>query len=431
MGLISATALVVANMIGTGVFTTSGFLLADLGSRWTVLAVWLVGGIQAALGALCYGALARHIPQSGGEYVFLSKTLHPAAGYLAGWISLLVGFSAPVAAAAFAFGQYSRPWLWGCSPQVSGTVLVLLFAALHAANVRRGANVQNVAVLMKVSFILLFVCFAAFLLSPSAQPATKAFSPSAFGLSLVWVSFSYSGWNAAVYIGGEVENPERNLPASLLLGTGIVALLYLSLNAVFLLSAPLEVLAGKLEIGRIAGQAIGGPALGEAVSAVVALGLISSVSAMVMAGPRVYAKMANDGYLPRWLGTTGGPPRSAIAVQAALALAFLWTSSYDGLLTYLGFTLGLSTAMTVIGLIKLKLREGAEIRVPGWPIVPGLFVLGVLAMTTASAFRRPMESAIGLATLVAGWVSWRLTKNMRHRDDLSEGVADPGGSASG
>src|SRR6188768_2751644 len=176
LGLATATALVVANMIGTGVFTTSGFLLADLRSPWIVLAAWAVVGVIAALGALNYGALARRIPESGGGYLFLSRTLHPAAGYLAGWVSLLVGFSAPLAAAAFAFGEYARPWLQGWSPRASGTMLLIAFSLVHAAHVRRGAWVQNVAVVLKVVLILIFIGVAFPRLMPVDETKTLPLS---------------------------------------------------------------------------------------------------------------------------------------------------------------------------------------------------------------------------------------------------------------
>jgi len=411
LGLATATALVVANMIGTGVFTTSGFLLADLRSPWIVLAAWTVGGVIATLGALSYGALARRIPESGGEYLFLSRTLHPAAGYLAGWVSLLVGFSAPLAAAAFAFGDYSKHWLTAWSPKVSGTLLLAVFTFLHAADVRRGAWVQNVAVLLKVALIVLFVGFAAAQLETPARTASGDFPLAAFGVSLVWISFSYSGWNAAIYIGGEVHDPERNLPRSLLWGAVMVMIIYLALNAVFVFSAPVEALAGKLAIGRIAGEHLGGPLLANAVTALVALTLVSSVSSMVMAGPRVYARMAEDGYLPRWLRTEEGPPRPAIYLQCGLALLLLWTATFESLLTYIGFTLGLSTAATVLGLVRLRLREGVNFRVPGWPWVPALFLLSVLGMTAFSIARRPVESLLGLATIGIGLLAWWFGRN--------------------
>ena len=406
LGLSSAVALVVASMIGTGVFTTSGFLLADLKSPWLVLVAWFAGGILAALGALSYGALARRIPESGGEYTFLSRTLHPAAGFLAGWVSLLVGFSAPLAAAAMGFGEYTRPWLGGMSPRLSGTLLILVFAVLHAAHVRRGALAQNWTVLVKVLFIVVFVGYGFTHLPHLELTPTAPVAIPVLAVSLVWVSFSYSGWNAAVYIGGEVRNPEHNLPRALLWGTGLVTALYLGLNAVFVFSAPGEILAGKLDIGRVAAEAIGGPRWGLAVSMLVALALLTSVSSLTMAGPRVSARMAAEGHLPRWLAAASGPPRAAIFLQTLIALALLWSAAYEQLLTFIGFTLGLSAAATVTGLMVLRLREGPGLRVPGWPWVPGLFVLSTLAITGFTIARKPWESLAGLATLAVGWLAW-------------------------
>ena len=410
LGLLSATALVVANMIGTGVFTTSGFLLADLHSPGIVLTAWAVGGVVAALGALSYGALARRIPESGGEYLFLSRTLHPAAGYIAGWLSLLVGFSAPLAGSAFAFGEYTKTWLPGWPPQFAGTLLVVGFAAVHSWHVQRGAWIQNAAVVLKVALIVGFAAVAAPRLpAPAPTPAAPA-SLAAFGVALVWISFSYSGWNAAVYVGSEVRDAERTLPRALLLGTGLVTALYLALNFVFVFAAPTTQLAGKLEVGRLAAEALGGRAWANAVTAIVALALVSSISSLIMAGPRVYARMAADGCLPRGLAAGHGPPRTAIALQAGLALVMLWSASYEWLLTYMGFTLSLGTAATVAGLIALRRREGASLPVPGWPVVPVLFVAAVLAMTAFTVWRRPVESLFGLGTLALGWLAWKWTR---------------------
>lgn len=408
LGLISATALVVANMIGTGVFTTSGFLLADLGSPWRVLLAWLVGGVVAGCGALSYGALARHIPESGGEYLFLSRALHPAAGYIAGWISLLVGFSAPLAAAAYGFGEYTKPLLPGWPPQASGSMLLVLFCLVHALHVPGGAWVQNFTVVLKVALILVFVGLGFSRLPAPAKTLPPDFSIGAFAVSLVWISFSYSGWNAAVYLGGEIRDPQRNLPCSLLIGTGLVTMLYLALNAVFLFSAPPDELSGKLEVGRIAAHALGGSAWADAIAGLIALALATAVSSMMMAGPRVYARMAADGCLPRWLVTTRGPPVPALAFQCLIALIMLWSATYDRLLTYIGFTLSLSTAATVVGLARLRRREGPGLIVPGWPWVPGLFLLAALWMAAFSVTRRPVESLAGFATIGLGWVVWRI-----------------------
>ena len=408
LGLGSAVAMVVASMIGTGVFTTSGFLLADLGSPAAVLAAWAVGGVIAALGALSYGALARRIPESGGEYVFLSRTLHPSAGFLAGWVSLLAGFSAPIAASAMGFGEYTKAWWPAWNPKVVATILIVVLSWIHAVRVAPGAWVQNVAVGLKLLLVGVFIaCAAGRLPDPvGIAPLGKGVWSPTFAVSLVWVSFSYAGWNAAIYVGGEIRDAERNLPRALLVGTLLVTMLYLGLNFVFLRAVPVAELSGELEVGRIAAQALGGKLWADGVTALIALALATSVSSMVMAGPRVYARMAGDGYLPAWLACAGGAPRAAIFFQLAVALAMLWSATYEKLLTYIGVTLSVSTAATVVGLMRLRRREGPMLAVPGWPWVPGLFVASVVWMVAFTVWRRPLESALGLATLGLGWVVW-------------------------
>ena len=362
------------------------------------------------MGALCYGALARQFPESGGEYLFLMRTVHPAAGYVSGWVSLLVGFSAPLAAVALAFGEYTKQWLpAGTPPKLTGSCVLAAFAALHALHVQRGAWVQNAAVLAKLLLIVVLLGWAGPHLRPASSPSDVRVPLGSFAVALIWVSFSYSGWNAAAYVGSEVCAPEQNLPRAMALGTGLVTLVYLALNTLFVFAAPVEQLEGKLEIGRIAALALGGTALADFVTALVALALATCVSSMMMAGPRIYARMADDGCLPRWFCFPAqGPPRHAILLQAALALAMLWTATFQSLLTYIGFTLGLCTAGTVAGLMRLRLKAGPQVKVPGWPWVPGLFMLSVLVMSAFAVARKPGESAVGLGTLLLGWLAWYL-----------------------
>jgi APA family basic amino acid/polyamine antiporter len=423
LGLVSAAALVIASMVGSGVFTTSGFLIADLHTPERVLAVWLSGGVIAMLGAMCYGALARQFPESGGEYVFLARTLHPAAGYVAGWVSLLVGFSAPLAAVSLAFGEYVKEWLAATPPRLTGSGLLLLFAFVHGVHVQRGAWVQNAAVLIKLLLIAVLVGVAGTRLEPVPVSSSGSFSMGAFAVSLVWVSFSYSGWNAAVYIGGEIREPERNLPRAMWLGAALVTLLYLALNSVFVYAVPAEKLAGKLEVARIATEALGGAPFANFVTALIALALATSVSSMLMAGPRVYARMADDGCLPSWLRhPPQGPPRAAILFQTVLALAMLWTFTFKALLTYIGFTLGLCTAAAVAGLIRMRLRQGSKVPVPGWPWVPVIFVVAVSAITVFTMARQPVASALGLATMGFGLAAWRFTSRTRRQTGVSSGT---------
>ncbi|HZR21553.1 MAG TPA: amino acid permease [Verrucomicrobiae bacterium] len=227
----------------------------------------------------------------------------------------------------------------------------------------------------------------------------------------MWVSFSYSGWNAAVYVASEVHEPERNLPRAMLVGTLLVTLLYLLVNSVFVYSAPIQELAGQPDVGRIAAGALGGPTWAKAITSLVALVLISSVSAQIMAGPRVYARMAADGYLPRRLTMGNQPPRGAISLQSTVALAMLWSASFEWFLTYIGFTLGLSTAATVLGLVRLRIRVGPALSVIGWPWVPLLFLFGVAATTVLSVIGKPAATATGLGTIALSWVAWRLQCN--------------------
>jgi APA family basic amino acid/polyamine antiporter len=300
-----------------------------------------------------------------------------------------------------------------------GSLLIMAFSCVHAAHVLRGAWVQNTGVSLNLVLIVGFLVLALPRLhghaaAPIADPPASGFA-TAFGVSLILVSYSYSGWNAAAYIGGEIRNPERNLPRSLLLGTLLVTALYVALNAVFVFSAPMEELAGKIQVGRLAAESLGGPTWGNAVTAIIALVLMMSVSSFVMAGPRICAKMATDGYLPSWLATQEGPPRHAILAQGGISLAMLATATFEGLLTYVGLTLSLITAATVAGLIVLRRRMGDSLRVPGWPWVPWLFLIAVLWICGVTLVQRPVAAAASLGTLALGFLGWRLSRSRAPR----------------
>ncbi len=404
IGTASAVALVVANTVGAGVFTTSGFALADLESRTLVLLAWAVGGAIALCGALCYGSLARCIPESGGEYTFLARIVHPLAGFVAGWISMLAGFTAPIAASAHALGAYLADSPGGAQAVWIGTLAMVAAAALHGLRLRAGLAVQNAAVALKLAAAFAFVALGAALLAGGAPPAglerpSRGFDPLAFAVTLVWISFAYSGWNAAVYVAGEVRDAERALPRALRTAVLLVIALYLSLNAVILWSAPIAKLAGVPEVGAAAADALGGGRLRAGISALVALALFTSISSMLMAGPRVYAQMARDGVLPAFLARAEQAPRAAIVLQLALALLVLHASGLRALLGYIGFTLGLCAAATVLALLRLRGREGAaNVPIPGYPLVPLFFVGATLLMTLLMAAREPLQAALGLLT---------------------------------
>ncbi|TWU36622.1 Serine/threonine exchanger SteT [Novipirellula aureliae] len=424
--LLSATTLVAASMIGAGVYTTSGFTLADLGSPWWVIAAWTVGGVIAICGAICYGVLARELTQSGGEYMFLSRTLHPAAGLMAGWVSILAGFTGAIAFAATALetylgvGSLQMPNLIPASVQTPGVLassVVILAAMLHTFGVRPGARIQDAVVILKFLLIAAFVAIALWSLqngalqesiaAASQQDAADA-SVSAFAFALkfstalVWISLSYSGFNAAVYVAGEVKHAQRNVPLALLFGTLAVTACYLVLNAIFVFGAPAEAVAGKPDVATAAAEAIGGPSFKAFVRLIIVFGLFTSVSALIMSGPRVYAKMADDGVLPKWFRFSGRPPVVAIWVQAILAIVVIHLSSLKQLLSYLGFTLSVTAALTASLLFWVRGRSGERIR--GWfyPIPPVIFVGGTLLTATLSAIESPKQAIAGLITIGFG-----------------------------
>lgn len=405
IGLLSATFLVVASMIGAGVFTSSGFALAALGSPERVLVAWALGGGVALCGALCYGALARALPESGGEYTFLARTLHPAAGFVAGWISLWAGFTSPIALAALGLQAYLGASLeLGGDPRWIGSGAIALAAALHGIRLSPGVVAQNVVVGVKLLALVVFcgLGLAALPERASVAPAVP-FAVGELAVSLVWISLAYSGWNAAVYLGGEVRDPVRNLPRALLLGTVLVTLFYLLLNAVFLYSTEPAALAGQEAIGVIAAEALGGPRLRSFLTVIVGLALFTSVSSMVMAGPRVYARMAADGVFPRFFAARGEVPRAAVFLQAGLAIAAVWIAPLQTHVSYAGFTLGLCASAAVVGLLVLRRRRGAaRVPIPGFPLVPALYLGATLYASWFFARLRPAQAFAGIATVIVG-----------------------------
>ena len=325
--------LVVANMIGSGVFTSLGFQIAAIPSPFLILLLWVMGGLVAFCGALCYAELAAALPRSGGEYNFLSRIYHPSLGFMAGLISLVVGFAAPTELAALAAGRYLGTVLPGIHPLVISTVLVLVTALAHSRTSRASGNFQIVVTTLKVGLIVAFIVFGfiagfhqAVPLQPQPGDLKKLFS-GPFAVALMFVLYAYSGWNAAAYIINEVREPQRTIPRALLRATVVVTLLYVLINAVFLGAAPLGAYlesdgSGKLEAGEIAAKAIFGVNGGRIMSGLIGVGLISAVSAMMWAGPRVAYVIGEDFQALRFLSKLGpgGVPQVALWVQTALVL---------------------------------------------------------------------------------------------------------------
>jgi amino acid transporter len=434
LGLSALVPLVVGNMLGAGVFTTSGFALGDLGSPVYVLLAWLVGGVLAACGALSYGALARLMPVSGGEYYFLSRGVHPLVGFIAGWVSLWAGFTGAIAFAAITFEAYVPPPAWaGDLPNnVVATCAILAAALIHGIQLKWGVLAQNIAVAAKLLVIGGIIAFAFLGTDVASWDGVQAwrenpapgFSLTGFGLSLMWVSFSYSGFNAAVYVASEVAEPERDVPRAMVLATLMITALYLLLNGIFVFAPAPALIADREDVAALAASALAGENLALLMRAVIAIALFTSVSAMVMAGPRVYARMADDGLMPRILAFSGEVPAVAIAVQAVLAVAVVWISGLRELLSYLGFTLGLSTAVTVASLFVAARQRGPGVgRLPGYPWAPLIFVAMTLLFASLAAIRNPWEMVAALVTIITAVLVYFLSG--RHRLPRSmAGIAD-------
>jgi basic amino acid/polyamine antiporter, APA family len=418
---ITATNLVVANMVGTGVFTSLGFQVAGITSDFALIALWIVGGVAALCGALSYAELATALPRSGGEYHYLSRIYHPSVGFLAGWISAVVGFPAPIALAGIAFGEYFKIFVPGISPVVISLVLVWMITVVHLFGLRVEETFQNGSTFLKVGLILVLI--VAGLLAPNPQPLDLNPGPKSleillsgpFAVSLVYVMYAYSGWNAASYITEEVRNPGKNLPWALFIGTLFVTLLYLLLNYVFLRTTPKSVLSGQLEVGLLAGQAIFGPTGGKIVSALISLGLIATISAMAWIGPRITRRMAEDLPKLRLLGKTSakGTPYSATILQVIIVTVLVTTGTFQAVLLYTQFSLLLSSFLTVLGLIVLRIREpqlDRPYKVWAYPLTPIVFLAITLHMMAYVIHDKPTESLLGLITVIAGLIIYFFSK---------------------
>ena len=415
VGFFTACGIVIANIIGTGVFTSLGFQVADIQSGFALLMLWIVGGIAALCGALCYGELSAALPRSGGEYHFLSETYHPAIGFMAGFISATVGFAAPIALAAMAFGKYFQGVFNFGSPILLSFVLVWIIALFHFGNLRLGSAFQNLWTVVKL--LLIAALIGAGLLLEQKQPIsflpqsadTRSIFSGAFAVALVYVMYSYSGWNASSYIIGEVKDPERNVPRSLLVGTIIVMVAYVLLNAVFLVTTPEAELRGQIEVGLIAGKHIFGDQGGRIVGAIICLGLISAISSMTWIGPRVTMSMGEDHWLLRFLGrkNSEGVPANAVLVQLLIVNLLLLTRSFELVVVYIQFALLLCSLLTVVGVIVLRIARpniSRPYRVWLYPVPPIVFAAITIWMMIYLLRSKTTESVAGLGTAIAGFL---------------------------
>jgi APA family basic amino acid/polyamine antiporter len=419
LGYFSLTNVVVGDMIGAGIFTTSGLLLAQLHDPKLLLVLWGVGGAMALFGALSYGELGAKFPRAGGDYAFLSELYSPLVGFLSGWVSFFVGFSAPVAASSLAFSEYlvrSLPG-WEALEQVElykkliAIGIILIFTMIHYYGLRSGSKVQNLLTVIKVALIAVFVGVG-FLFGkgslehftiPLAGMVERADLKS-IGLALMWIMFAYSGWNASTYLGSEVIEPVRNIPRSLITGTMIVTILYLLLNTLYIYAVPAEEMKNVISIGGLTANNLFNRSLDQFFSLFIAVILLSAISVLTIIGPRVYYAMAESGHffpMARRINRSNVPGVS-ILMQSGLAIVFIASGTFDQIITLLSFSLGIFPILAVLGIFKLRIRGQSVLRMPGYPLLPALFILFSLVILVLAYLERPVESSIALGIILVG-----------------------------
>jgi APA family basic amino acid/polyamine antiporter len=408
-----AVTLVVANMVGTGVFTSLGYQVGPVPSAFAILMLWLMGGVVAFCGALCYAEIGTTLQKSGSEYVYLSNLYHPALGFLSGWTSLMVGFAGAVSAVSLAIGEYAHE-LFGLPVKQIAVGSILLVTIIHLFGVRTGGIAQNILTGFKVSLIFFF-CVVPFFMEagvslsgfiPVENDLDIILSPG-WAISLVFVVYAYSGWNASTYIAGNLENPAKNLPRSLMLGTVIVTLIYLMLNGMFLSVASFQELDGQNDIGNVAALKIFGPHIGKIFSGIFSVALLSTLSAMTIAGPRVGEAMGQD--YPA-LGILSAKnrfemPYLAILMQSAWAITLVFLGSFSEIIQYISVSLSWFTVFTVIGIFILRYRMRGQPRlfkVPAFPVPPIIFIVATLWMVTYVTINNPAIIIYSVGTVFVG-----------------------------
>jgi amino acid transporter len=416
-------ALVVGNAVGAGIYTTSGFALADLGSREWVLLAWVVAGLIALMGALSYGMLVQGLSESGGEYLYLSRSIHPLAGFVAGWISLLAGFPGAIAFAALAFETYSLaafPQLMFLPRDLLAISVIVAAGFVHISRTKSGAKTHEVIVAIMLLVLFLIIIWSAWqFITVSSLPVVDtrpiaAFSIFAFANSLVWISLSYSGFNAAAYVAGEVADSKKNVPRGMVIGTLLTMLLCVAINAIMIYGAPYESLVGQADIAAVAAQSMGGLGARRVVEIVIAISLLTSITAMVLAGPRVYAKMAEDGALPRFFAAkTAQPPRMSILLQVATAIMLVLIADLRGLLSYLGFTLSLCLALAVTSLFVRHWRLQERPTSAWYPWAPIIFVACTVIFAVLSAINDPQQFYAAIPTIFMGCLAYLISRKSR------------------
>lgn len=421
-------ALVVANMVGTGVFTSLGYQVGAIPSGPALMLVWALGGLLAICGALCYAELGAALPRSGGEYHFISTLYHPSLGWAAGLISAVIGFAAPTALAALALGQYGHSALPQISSGVISVIALVLVTAGHLLSLNSSAWLQTVSTILKLTLIIGLIV-ASFILpgkgdvrwTPQLNEDLSIIFQPAYAIALLFVFYAYSGWNAAVYILDEIENVKKTLSRALVLGTILVVLLYMLLNAAFLRAAPLSALEGVNEVGYVAAVSLFGEGAARWFSGLLSLGLVATLSALIWAGPRVLLVMGNDFPAIRAVGAKNreGIPVMATLIQALLALLFIWIGDFKNLLTYTQFGLTVCSFLTVAGIFILRMkvpRVPGAFRCPWFPLPPIVFLAMTGFVTVYSFKAEPIPTLAGLGTILLAWLLYFPLTNTKLRE---------------
>jgi APA family basic amino acid/polyamine antiporter len=414
-----AVALVVANMIGTGVFTSLGYQLEALPSAFPILVLWAVGGVLSFCGALCYAELVSIWPRSGGEYHLLREAYHPLAGFMAGWVSLVAGFAAPIALASMAFGRYMAKLGVPVEPMVLAAGAVVLVTVIMLGSTSAVGRFLGALTVLKVSLILAFMVGA---LVPAATVATVVpvsllpkpgdwdlMISGGFATSLVYVMYAYTGWNGAAYVAGDLRDPQRSVPLALLGGTVLVMLLYIGLNVAFLIKAPWESLRSEPEVALAAAKAIFGERGGAWMGGLIAFGLLSMLTGLTWAGSRVHQRLGQDLVRLSFLARVNkhGAPVGAVLLQGGLALLLLLSGTFDAVLNYVEALLLVSSLLAVLAVIWLRVRRpdlARPFKVPLYPLPPLLFAGATGYMMWFLVGQRPQELMWGGVTLLVGGV---------------------------
>jgi APA family basic amino acid/polyamine antiporter len=405
-------ALVIANMIGTGVFTSLGYQVGPLPSGFVILVLWLLGGVVALSGAFTYAEIATTLKRSGGEYYYLAKVFHPVLGFMSGWMSTVVGFAGAISAVAIAIGAYSSV-LFGINEKFIAIASIVLISGIHLRGVKTGGRAQTVLTTIKLSLIAFF-CLAPFFM-PSGSLSGISFLPKdgdidliltpGFAVSLVFVVYAYTGWNAAAYIAGNLEDPVKNLPRALIVGTATVVVIYLALNSMFLYSATFNELEGQADIGNVVAIKLFGPRIGQIFSALFSIALLSTLSAMTIAGPRITEAMGEDFSALKKLSIKNkfSMPYVAILLQAAWSIFLVIVSTFKEIIQYISISLSIFSMLTVIGIFFLRRTyKERPFRLPLYPLPPLIFIVVTSWMIYYMFKEDPKIIFYSLATMVPG-----------------------------